>query len=328
MFRDDAKRFYRELGKKTIKIETPPDLAETKKFWQNILEQDINHNEDAEWLKEQEEELKNLKEMEWEELTVDELKANIARASNWKCPGPDKLPNFWIKQFTSLHEKMAKTFTEILKDPETAPDWLTAGNTILLPKKDETWIPKNYRPIACLPTTFKILTSIITDRLYKHLEDQGIMAKEQRGGKKDCYGCKDQLMINNAILENCRKKQKNLSTAWIDYKKAFDSVPHSWIIKCMEMYKVHPMLTTFIKTTMNDWKTNMTLVHEKGTMETGPINIKRGIFQGDSLSPLLFTMALNPLSRELNKTGYGYQLDKDTKINHLFYLDCCGQLWV
>ena len=65
----------------------------------------------------------------------------------------------------------------------------------------------------------------------------------------------------------------------------------------------------------------MVLVHESGVLETGPISIKRGIFQGDSFSPLLFTMPLNPLSRELQKTGYGYQLDKQTKINHLFYVD-------
>ena len=130
------------------------------------------------------------------------------------------------------------------------------------------------------------------------------MTPEQRGGKKDCYGCKDQLMINNAILENCKKRKKNLSTAWIDYKKAFDSVPHSWILKCL-----------------SQWKTNMTLVHKEGVLETGPIRIKRGIFQGDSLSPLLFTMSLNPLSKELQKTGYRYQLDEQTKINHLFYVD-------
>ena len=65
----------------------------------------------------------------------------------------------------------------------------------------------------------------------------------------------------------------------------------------------------------------MTLVHGKGVLETGPIQIKRGIFQGDSLSPLLFTMSLNPISTELNRTGYGYQLDKETKISHLFYVD-------
>ena len=114
-----------------------------------------------------------------------------------------------------------------MQDPSLTPEWLVERTTNLLPKKEETWIPKNYRPIACLPTTFKILTSVITDRLYNHLEKVSIMTPEQRGGKKNCYGCKDQLMINNVILENCKKKKKNLSTAWIDYKKAFDSVPHS-----------------------------------------------------------------------------------------------------
>ena len=72
---------------------------------------------------------------------------------------------------------------------------------------------------------------------------------------------------------------------------------------------------------MSQWKTNMMLVHKERVLETGPIRIMRGIFQGDSLSPLLLTMYLNRLSQELQKTGYGYQLDEQTKINHLFYVD-------
>ena len=92
-------------------------------------------------------------------------------------------------------------------------------------------------------------------------------------------------MINNAILENCKKRNMNMSTAWIDYKKAFDGVPHSWILKCLQMYKIHSVLITFTEKSMNQWKTNITLVHKEGVLETEPIRIKREIFQGNSLSP-------------------------------------------
>ena len=166
-----------------------------------------------------------------------------------------------------------------MQSPSLTPEWLVEGTTNLLPKKEETWIPKNYRPIACLPTTFKILTLVITDRLYNHLEKESIMTPEQRGGKKNCYGCKDQLMINNVILENCKKKKKNLSTAWIDYKKAFDSVPHSWILACLRMYKINPVLTTFIEASMRQWKTNMVLVHESGVLEQGQSVSREGYFR-------------------------------------------------
>ena len=124
--------------------------------------------------------------MEWKDLTVEELRVSMTRAAIWKSSGPDRLPNFWIKQFKSLHKPKAEAYSEIIKDPEQTPGWLVEGATNLLPKKEETWKPKNHRPIACLPTTFKILTSVITDRLYNHLEKEAIMTPEQRGGKKDC----------------------------------------------------------------------------------------------------------------------------------------------
>ena len=57
MFKEDSKRFYRDLGKKTIQMEKSPDIGEVKKLWQNILEQEVKHNEDAQWIKVQEEEL-------------------------------------------------------------------------------------------------------------------------------------------------------------------------------------------------------------------------------------------------------------------------------
>ena len=47
-----------------------------------------------------------------------------------------------------------------------------------------------------------------------------------------------------------KRKKKNLSTAWLDYKKAFNSVPHSWILACFRMYKINPVLTTFTEASM------------------------------------------------------------------------------
>ena len=116
LFREDAKRFCRELGKKTIQIEKPPDIGEVKKFWQNIVEQEVNHNEDVQWIKDQEEELQQMNQMEWKDLTVEELRVNMTRVANWRSPGPDRLPNFWIKQFKSLHKPMAEAYSEIIKD--------------------------------------------------------------------------------------------------------------------------------------------------------------------------------------------------------------------
>ena len=79
---------------------------------------------------------------------------------------------------------MAKAYSQIMQDPSLTPEWLVEGTTNLPPKKEETLIPRNYRPIACLPTTFKILTSVITDRLYNDLEKESIMTREQRGRKE------------------------------------------------------------------------------------------------------------------------------------------------
>ena len=54
-----------------------------------------------------------------------------------------------------------------------------------------------------------------------------------------------------------KMRKKNLSTPWVDYKKAFDSVPHSWILKRLEIYKISPKMNDFIKASMTKWKTTL-----------------------------------------------------------------------
>ena len=73
-----------------------------------------------------------------------------------------------------------------------------------------------------------------------------------------------------------------------------------------------------IKKSMNKRKTNL---YADGK-PLGSVPIRRGIFQGDSFSPLLFVIALLPLTHILRETGMGYQLEKNgAKVNHLFFMD-------
>ena len=69
---------------------------------------------------------------------------------------------------------------------------------------------------------------------------------------------------------------------------------------------------------MNKWKTD---VHANRKL-LGLVSIRRGIFQGDSFSPLLFVIALPPLTHILRETEMGYQLEKDeAKVNYLVFMD-------
>ena len=58
----------------------------------------------------------------------------------------------------------------------------------------------------------------------EHLKTNNIIPEEQKGGIADCYGCIDQLLINSMVLDDAKERNKNISIAWIDYKKAFDSI--------------------------------------------------------------------------------------------------------
>jgi hypothetical protein len=57
-------------------------------------------------------------------------------------------------------------------------------------------------------------------------------------------------MMSKAIYEDCRRRNKNLSMAWIDYQKAFDSVPHSWVEKSIDLVGVNSKIVRFCKLSM------------------------------------------------------------------------------
>ena len=223
-----------------------------------------------------------------------------------------------IKNLTSLHLALAAMFNECLTS-EVVPDWLTKGTTYLIIKdKSKGNDVTNYRPITCLSLLWKLFTGILAEEMYNHLEKNDLLPAEQKGCRKNSRGTKDQLLIDKMIIKNCKRRHIGLAMGWIDYKKAFDMVPHTWIKKCLEIFKIADNIKNTLKNSMKNWQTELT----SGGVSLGEVKVKRGIFQGDSLSPLLFVISLIPMSHILRKVKAGYELGKgEITINHLLFMD-------
>ena len=203
-----------------------PTKEDIKKFWKLLYENKKEYNKDAAWLLEYKTSINNITEATYSEITTNDIESVTSNFSNWKSPGLDKLHNFWWNKLTTLHPKVAVAFDKLIVQPENCPDWLTTGQTTLIAKKEPTRNPSNYRPITCLPIMYKILSSIVTSRMSHHINANKIILNEQKGNASNTYDTIDQLIINKMVMDNVKLKQRNISTAWIDYKKAFDSVPH------------------------------------------------------------------------------------------------------
>ena len=322
MFTKNRKQFYREVSpNEQHSIPNPPTEADLREFWGNkIFGQTDLYNPDADWIPEWKQNYKDVEEQVWSGINLSDMACQLGHQANWKAPGVDKIPNYWLKNLPHIHTHLSCAMEKCIESPETIPEWLVTGRTTLLPKNSETSSAKNFRPITCLTTFWKTLTGILATKIERHLKKNDIMSEEQQGAIKGSYGTKKQLVINKTLLEHAIKYRRNMSITYIDYAKAYDSVPHPWIIEALETYKISSVIIKFIKHAMSMWNIKLILNHDNGTLEVPNIKIKRGIFQGDTLSPLLFIIAINPLSYLLNKSKCGYKIN-DVVFSHVLYMD-------
>ena len=107
--------------------------------------------------------------------------------------------------------------------------------------------------------------------------------------------------------------------AWIDCEKAFCRVPHSWIIKSLELIEINNKVISFTKKVTSYWRTRMCQHTENKLIETDDIKIQCAMFQADSLSPLIFCICLIRLTEQLNILNTGYEEHKKRQKYHNYF---------
>ena len=87
---------------------------------------------------------------------------------------------------------------------------------------------------------------------------------------------------------------------------------------CMKLMGIAENVRELLVKSMKQWKLSLT----SNGNELGDVKVNRGIFQGDSLSPLLFVLCMIPISLVLRKVKAGYEWGKkEFSLNHLIFMD-------
>ena len=94
-------------------------------------------------------------------------------------------------------------------------------------------------------------------------------------------------------------------------------VPHHWMIEAIKMVGITNNVMNLFENSKETWRTE--LITCKETL--GEVDIRRGIFQGNSFSPFLFLVVLIPISIILNEIDLRYVTRQNQKLNHLLFMD-------
>jgi hypothetical protein len=226
------------------------------------------------------------------------------RARPWKAAGPDGIHNFWWKALSVANEELFRHVISFRRDENyELPKWVSRGRAVSLykgtgDKKD----PGNYRTIACLNTCYKLITGTITRWIQDELEktETGLPGN-QVALKKDVWGLTLAHTIDRTIVVDAKhRRHAELSVCWVDFAKAFDSVPHDYIRFVLETVGIGTDLRSMIFRLMSNWELTYEGFENGRLRKSRPLRVVNGVLQGDTLSPILFGLCVAPVSHYLN----------------------------
>ena len=233
-----------------------------------------------------------------------------------KAPGPPHIKNDLLKLITnkSFINHILKILNMML-EMDNLPDEMILAKIILIPKRND-WegLLSNTRPITLLDTIKKLFSQILTDRITRIINEHHIL-KGYNFGFTENKSTKDPLIITRTIIDDAKINKKNLNMASLDVQKAYESAPFLSIEQALKRIKVPE---NFINHVLKILNRNVFIESPAG--RTNTFKAKRGLPQGDPMSPILWNIFYDSLLVKLGKRN-GYKINKSLSISAIAYAD-------
>ncbi|KAH7673194.1 hypothetical protein AAVH_26712 [Aphelenchoides avenae] len=248
-------------------------------------------------------------------VTVAEVENALKRFKIEKAPGPDGITAEMLKAGGELlWEQLAKLFTDCMRKKRIPLKWKESRSVLLYKKGDPNDV-KNYRPICLLPVIYKLFTKISVIRITEQLD--AAQPPEQAGFRRG-FCTLDHMQALNQVPGRAREKDMRLYLVFVDYEKAFHSIEINVVLNELGSQGVSSNYVDILEDVYDGCTTEIKLFHSPVT-----IPIKRGVGQGDTISPKLFTAALEEVIKPLgweSRKGCGITIE-GRKLTHLRFAD-------
>ena len=230
-------------------------------------------------------------------FSMRELKSCIAELKP-SAPGPDQVSNQLICRLPNPSlELLLKLFNDVWQGGDFPNSWSKA-TVIPIPKpgKDHT-NPSNYRPIALTSCFCKLMEKLVNKRLIWFLEKNDILSCNQAGFRKN-RSTVDQLVRLQTFVSSALLKQEHITAIFFDLEKAFDTTWKHGILKDLHSYGLRGNLPKFVKQFLN----NRSFKVKVGSELSDPFPQEEGVPQGSVLSPILFEIKINSITKILQNS--------------------------
>ena len=239
-------------------------------------------------------------------ITTDEIEVAITHMKNNKASGED---NWTYEIYKSIwnsnsgKKSITKLFNDVFKSGIIPESWKTSV-IVPIPKTGDLKDPNNWRGIALIDCGCKILTKIITNRIYSELENINFFISEQIGFREKQEAIQHSVTLVEFI--NGRMNQ-DLETfvAFVDIRKAYDSVHHGALMHKLAKAGIHGRSLKFFKSLYKDSKCKILI---DGNL-TDSIDYQCGVRQGCVSSPMLFDIFVNDMLDEMKDYNLGVEIE-------------------